>query len=380
MADDNPGSFADTPNLKQGRSYNMTRLWKTTMAALGGVAMIGLAGTGPAAAEDTITVASWGGAYSMSQREAYYKPAAKEINLTILEDEWTGTIPEIRVQVETGEYKWHVIDSEGGTVLAACDEGLLYEFDFEMFGGRDGFLPNAALDCGVGTISWATIYAYDGDVYPDEASAPSTVDDFFDVEKFPGKRGLYANGFSHTMQMALIADGVPADEMANYMNDNPQEAIERAFAKLDTIKEHVIYWDSGAMAPQLLADGEVVMTTAWNGRIYNAVVQEGKNFKIVWDGQGIDYDYWIIPAGHPETDLGLKFIEYASRPDVMARQSQYISYGPTTYAAGELINPDIAQHLPTAPQNTGNAYWVDTIWWGDHTEELTERFNVWRSQ
>ncbi len=63
------------------------------------------------------------------------------------------------------------------------------------------------------------------------------------------------------------------------------------------------------------------------------------------------------------------FIEYASRPDVMARQSQYISYGPTTYAAGELINPDIAQHLPTAPQNTGNAYWVDTVWWGDHVEE-----------
>ena len=202
----------------------MTRMWKTSMAALSGVAMIGLAGAGPAVAEDTITVASWGGAYSMSQREAYYKPAAKEINLTVLEDEWTGTIPEIRVQVETGEYKWHVIDSEGGTVLAACDEGLLEEIDYDLVGGRDIYLPNAALDCGVGTISWATIYAYDGDVYPDEASAPSTVLDFFDLEKFPGKRGLYGNGFAHTMQMALMADGVPADELANYMNESPRRS------------------------------------------------------------------------------------------------------------------------------------------------------------
>ena len=134
------------------------------------------------------------------------------------------------------------------------------------------------------------------------------------------------------------------------------------------------------MAPQLLSDGEVAMTTAWNGRIYNAAVKEGKNFVIVWDGQIIDYDHWIIPAEHPEYDLAMKFIEYASRPEIMARQSQYISYGPTTAEAGELINPDILQHLPTAAANLSNALWVDTIWWADHEEELTERFQVWRSQ
>lgn len=71
----------------------------------------------------------------------------------------------------------------------------------------------------------------------------------------------------------------------------------------------------------------------------------------------------MIPAGHPEYDLGMKFIEYASRPEVMARQSQYISYGPTTYEAAELINPDILQHLPTAPVNLGNAHWKNTVWW-----------------
>jgi len=356
----------------------MTRLWKTTMAALGGVALIGLAGTHPATAQDTITVASWGGAYSMSQREAYYKPAAKEINMTILEDEWGGTMPEIRVQVDTGDYKWHVIDSETGTAMAACDEGLLEVIDYDMMGGRDIYLPSAALDCGVGTISWATIYSYDGDVFPDPASAPATVADFFDLEKFPGKRGIYKE-VVHTLEMALIADGVPVDQLANYMNENPEEAIDRAFAKLDTIKDSLIYWETGAMAPQLLADGEVVMTTGWNGRIYNAVVQEGKNFKIVWDGQAIDYDVWIVPAGHPEKDLAMKFIQYASLPEVMARQSQYISYGPTTYPASELVNPDIAPDLPTSPQNLTNAFWRDTVWWADHGEELVERFNVWKA-
>ncbi len=348
-------------------------------AALTGAALVGLSATSPAQAEDTITVASWGGAYSASQREAYYKPAAKEVDLVVLEDEWGGSLSEIRVQVETGDYKWHVIDSESGTAMAGCDEGLLAEIDWEMMGGMDRFLPGAALDCAVGTISWATVYAYDGDSFMD-GETPSTIADFFDTEKFPGKRGLYAKGMGATLEMALMADGMSASEVNAYLHENDEEAVARAFAKLDTIKDDIIWWDTGSMAPQLLSDGEVVMTTGWNGRIYDAIVNEGKNFVIVWDGQTIDYDLWVTPAGHPEYDLAMKFIEYASRPEVMARQSQYISYGPTTTEAAELVNPDILRDLPTSPANLGNALWVDTVWWADHEEELTERFQVWRAQ
>ncbi|MBN33327.1 MAG: spermidine/putrescine ABC transporter substrate-binding protein [Rhodospirillaceae bacterium] len=357
----------------------MKGILSVSAAALSGVALVGLTAISPAQAEDTITAASWGGAYTASQREAYYKPAAKEIDMTVLEDEWGGTLAEIRVQVDTGEYKWHVIDGESGTAMAGCDEGVLAELDWDMLGGQDRFLPGAAHDCAVGTISWATIYAYNGDTFSGD-NAPTTMADFFDTETYPGKRGLYAGSPAASIEMALVADGVPTGEVYSYLEENEDEALDRAFAKLDSIRDDIIWWETGAMAPQLLADGEVAMTTAWNGRIYNAVVNEGKNFVIVWDGQIIDYDLWFIPAGHPEYDLGMKFIEYASRPEVMARQSQYISYGPTTNEAAELIDPDILQHLPTAPANLSNAMWSDTIWWADHEEELTERFQVWRSQ
>ena len=64
------------------------------------------------------------------------------------------------------------------------------------------------------------------------------------------------------------------------------EGVDRAFAKLsEPSKEHVVWWEAGAQPPQLLADGEVAMTTAYNGRIFNAVAGEGKPFEIVWDGQ-----------------------------------------------------------------------------------------------
>ena len=372
-------SASETARQPSRENDIMRTIASVSALALSGAALLALAASPPAQAADTVTVASWGGAYSASQREAYYKPAAKEIDMIVLEDEWGGSVSEVRVQVEAGDYKWHVIDSESGTAMAGCDEGVLAEIDWEMMGGRDRFLPGAALDCGVGTISWATIYAYNGDLFSGD-NVPTTIADFFDLETFPGKRGLYATSGAASIEMALMADGVPADEVYTYLTENEDEALDRAFAKLDTIKDQVVWWETGSMAPQLLADEEVAMTTAWNGRIYNAIVNEGKNFVIVWDGQLIDYDLWIIPFGHPEYDLAMKFVEYASRPEVMARQSQYIPYGPTTSEALELINPDILKDLPTTPANLTNALWVDTVWWADHEEELRERFQVWRSQ
>jgi putative spermidine/putrescine transport system substrate-binding protein len=356
----------------------MKRLWKVGLTALGSVAVAGLAGTQPASADDTITAASWGGAYQMSQREAYYKPALKDIGLTVLEDEWTGTVPELRTQVETGDYKWDVVDADVGTAMAACDEGLLEPIDYDALGGKDRFLPGAANDCSVGTISYGTVYAYDANVYKDPESAPKTIADFFDVKKFPGKRAIN-NSWQHNIEIALMATGMSAQDASKYLMEHEDDALTKAFAELDKIKPYIVYWESGAQASQLLADGEVVMTTAWNGRIYDAVVKEGKNFVIVWDGQRIDYDVWAVPEGDPKKDLGMKFIEYASRPEVMARQSHYISYGPTTYAAVKLINPEVLKDLPTAPDHLTNAYWAEYEWMRDHVEEIEARFQAWKA-
>jgi putative spermidine/putrescine transport system substrate-binding protein len=345
--------------------------------AVAGIAWAGLTGPSPAVAQDSITIASWGGAYSMSQRKAYYEPFMKETGITVLEDEWNGSMAQIRAQVGTGNYKWHVIDATGDVLLAGCDEGLLEEIDYDLLGGRDKFIEGGALDCGVATISYATIYAYDGDIYPAGGPRPTTLADFFDVQKFPGRRGMWKNP-TINLEIALIADGVPVSEVYDVLNT--EEGIDRAFRKLGEIAPHVIWWEAGAQAPQLLADKEVVMTQAWNGRIYNAVKAEGKNFVIVWDGQALDFDYWIIPKGHPEKDLAMKFIEFASRAEVQKNQSRYISYGPTVKETVRLIIPDILKDLPTAPENTKNYFVVDIQFWADRREELTEHFNAWLAQ
>src|SRR5690606_10529217 len=88
----------------------------------------------------------------------------------------------------------------------------------------------------------------------------------------------------------------------------------RAFAKLDQIKPHLQWWEAGAQPPQMLAAGDVVMSSAYNGRIA-AAQKEGKKLEVVWNGSVYDFDYWAIPAGSPRRDDAYKFIKFASQPE-----------------------------------------------------------------
>ncbi len=336
----------------------------------------GFGGTISADAADTITVTSWGGSYSESQRKAFHEPFMAETGKTVLEDEWNGDLARVRAMVDTGNYQTHVIDAESGQLVAGCDEGLWEKIDYTALGfGPEDFLEGAAHECGVGNISWSFVFAYDKDQFPD--GGPQNWADFWNVEKFPGKRGLRKSP-KWNLEYALVADGVPLDEIYEVLGT--EEGLARALAKLDELRPHVLWYETSAQPPQLLADKEVAMSLAANGRIYTAIVNDGQNFEIVWDSQAMDFDFWVIPKGHPEADLALEFIKFASRPERMGDQTNYVSYGPLRTAAVEYVNPDILPHLPTAPDNTVRWFKTDTQFWADNRESLTERFNVWLAQ
>ncbi|MDH3692121.1 MAG: ABC transporter substrate-binding protein [Gammaproteobacteria bacterium] len=346
---------------------------RTILAAGAGLAMLGFSAPKAVLAE-TVTATSWGGSYSMSQRKAYYEPFMKETGHTVLEDEWDGSIAMVRAMVDTGNYKTHVIDGSVAAAVAGCDEGILEPIDWDKLGMTpDDFLPGGTSECGIATIAYGTVFAYRTDVFPTDP--PKSWADFWDVEKYPGKRALRKGNPQGTLEFALIADGVEPSKVYEVLKS--PGGIDRAFAKLDEIKPHLIYWETGAHAPQLLADQEVVMTSGWNGRFYNAVVDDGQPFALVWNGQGLDFDYWFIPANHPEMDLAYEFLRFASRPDRQGDQTNYIAYGPMVKGADKFVNADILPHLPTAPQNTENYFIMDQQYWGDHREDLSNRMATW---
>ena len=336
-----------------------------------------------AATAGSITVVSWGGAYTKSQVEAYHKPWIEMTGNQIVSEDYSGGLAEVKAQVEAGNVSWDLIDVELSDAVRGCDEGLFEEIDPSILpDGADGtpaaddFLEGAINDCAVANIVWSTIFAYDSS----KTSGVDSIDDLFNVEEFPGKRGLRKSAKAN-LEMALMADGVPAAEV--YAMLETDEGVDRAFAKLDTIKDHVVWWESGSQPPQLLADGEVVMTTAYNGRIFNAAVAEGKSFEVVWDGQIMDFDLWAVPMGAPNKDLAMEFIAYSTDTQRLADQASWISYGPARKSSGALVGlysdgvTEMAPHMPTAGPNLANALVNDFEYWADNSDELNERFNAW---
>ena len=333
-----------------------------------------LAGTAFAAsarAGDELTVTSWGGAYSESQRKAYYEPYMAAGN-KITEAEYNGEVAKIKAMVEANAITWDVIDVDTATALQGCAEGALETIDWAKLGlDRAKFIGADLMECAVPTIVYGTVFGYDTSKL---AEGPTTINDFFDLAKFPGKRGIQKNP-TVNLEWALIADGVDAKDV--YTTLSTPEGVDRAFKKLDTIKSEIVFWEAGAQAPQLLADGQVVMTSAWNGRLQGAIDNDKKPFKIVWDHQGLDWDWWAITKGTPKIEEAYRFVAFASGVEPQAEQTKFIAYGPANKDAIPKIAPATLPNLPTAPDNLKTAFNVDPQFWADHGDELKERFNAW---
>lgn len=343
-----------------------------------------LVGFAFAASAQEVIVMSWGGAYGKSQIEAYHKPFTAETGIKVISVDADNPATPIKAQVEAGNVTVDVADVEYSDAIRLCDEGLLEEIDSSILpaapdgtSATDDFIEGALTDCAVANIVWSTVVAYNTE---NVANTPTSMADFFNTTDFPGKRGL-RKGAKANLEMALMADGVPAADVYGILETD--EGVDRAFAKLDTIKDDVVWWEAGAQPPQLLADGEVAMSTAYNGRIFNAAVGEGQPFEIVWDGQILDFDLFVIPKGAPNKEEALKFIAFSTDTQRLADQASWISYGPARKSSGALVGKysdgttDMAPHMPTAAANLTNALVNNFEFWADRDTDLNERFNAW---
>lgn len=345
----------------------------TRSRALLAVAVAALLAPTAQAADKTMTIATWGGAYQESQKKAYFIPFAAKDGVKILTDEWSGETAKLKGMVEADHVTWDVVDVEPTHALQGCDEGWLEKIDYAKLGGKDKFVPGSALDCAVGNVAFAYVMAYDAKKFPN--GGPVTAADFWDVKKFPGARSMY-KGPKSTLELALVADGVPVKDVYTVLAT--PEGVERAFKKLDAIKPNVkVWWAAGAQPPQLLSDGEVALTTSYNGRIYDAVTKDKKDFKISWDAALLEFDMWAIPKGAPHKDLAESFVTFAAQAGPNAEQTRYIPYGPARIDAAAKVEASMLPNLPTAPEHAGSSFAVDDRFWADHNEELTQRFNEW---
>jgi putative spermidine/putrescine transport system substrate-binding protein len=327
----------------------------------------------PALAQSQLTVVNFGGANGAAQKKAYVEPFEKSTGTKVVSVEYNGEQAKIKAMVETKKITWDVVEVESPDVARGCDEGLFEKIDWAKVGNKADFQPAAVTECGVGAFVWSTVMAYNGDKLK---TGPATWADFWDVKKFPGKRAM-RKGARYNLEFALMADGVKSADVYKLLAT--KEGADRAFKKLSELKPNIQWWEAGAQPPQFLVAGDVVMATAFNGRI-DAAQREGKNLKISWTGGIYDLDYWVIPKGAPNKELSMKYITLAASADAQAEYAKNISYGPTNNKALTKLDAKVQALLPTSPANAKDALQFNVKFWADQGEELEKRFASWAAQ
>ena len=342
---------------------------RSTFAALAAAAF-GIAASAHGA---ELTVVNFGGANADAQKVAYYQPFEKQSGTKVSAIEYNGETAKIKAMVEAKHVNWDVVEVESGDLGRGCDEGLYEKLDWSKIAKKSDLIPESPSTCGVGFFVWSTALAYNADKLK---AAPAGWVDFWNVSKFPGKRGM-RKGARGNLEFALMADGVAPKDVYKVLAT--KEGQDRAFKKLDQLKPNIQWWEAGAQPPQFLVAGDVVMSTAFNGRI-DAAQREGKNLKVVWTGSIYDLDYWVIPKGSPNKAQAEQFIAYSLSAKPQAEYAKHIAYGPANVAAIKSLDAKTLANLPNSPANGKNAVLQDAAFWTDHGDELEQRFASWASK
>ncbi len=340
----------------------------------------------PAWAQETLTVVSWGGVYEAAQRAALFEPFTAETGIEIEALTYGGGLPALERRAKAE--RWDLVDMFEDEAIAACEAGLLRPIEPEAVavvhpeaGLETDFLPGAFRDCSLAQNVFATVMAYDQRAFP--GLKPVRVEDFFDLDRFPGKRAVERSP-DLILEWALLAEGVPAGQIYDLLSTD--RGLRLAFRKLDTIRDAIVWWEDVARPAEMLRDGEASMAMGYNGRFFAMARDQGAPITLVWDGRIIGYDVWAIPASSQQPELAERFLRFATQPEQLASLAELIPYGPARNSALQLVglhpntNIPMKDQLPNAPQHGPRFLIRDSTWYA-HTEALRQRrFDAWLAE
>lgn len=335
------------------------------VAALSGTACLF---TASATAAD-LTIASWGGSYQKAQSKALFDPAAKALGITVKQVTYSG-MSDVRLQVKTGAVTLDIVASGSGSAARAGAEGLLEPLDYKQI-DVSHFYPTTYAKYCVGGDVFSNVIAWNTKTYG--KNGPHTWADFWDVKKFPGKRA-YRGGMAGALEPALMADGVPPDQVYEVLSSDG--GIKRALDKIRELKPHIaVWWKSGAQQAQLMKDGEVDMTTGWNGR-FDAAAADGAKVMYTFNQGLLDYDCFAIPKGAPHKAEAMKFLAEISKAKYQANLPKYITYGPTNKQAYDIgkISKKVAETLPSYPANAALQLPLDLSWYAKYEKKAAAMY------
>lgn len=343
------------------------------LTAAAALALTACSGGGGGSSEDSLTVTMWGGGAQEAHVATVFQPWADENDITIRQDQPTD-YAKLDAMVDAEKVTWGVVEVEPNYSATACEAGKLVPLTDEIreAAQQSEVDPDQVSECGIPILQYTFSIAYNTDTFADDH--PESWEEFFDTEKFPGKRGFWRYVTGGAFEAALLADGVAPEDL--YPLD-----LDRAFAKLETIKDDIVWYDTGDEQVQLVASGEAPLVQAWNGRITQAA-EEGQPVANEFNENLISYDHVVIPQGYPNTELAQEWMMwFLENPEAQSNQAIESGYGTASPLALEYLDDSVKENLAGDPNvNDVSAGVIDYDYWAENYDEVTERFNVWVAQ
>src|SRR5829696_6978839 len=285
----------------------------------------GSGGEGGGSGGEELVFTSSGSSYQRAQTEAWLNPYSNETGTKIHQDSPTD-YAKIQSLVENNQVIWDVVNVSNDFGLQSTAE-LLEPLDYSII-DREPILEGYATEYRIACMLYANTLAYNTEKIN---GTPSTWADLFDTQKFPGQRGFRKSPWE-TLEVALLGDDVSPENL--YPLD-----VDRALNKLDTIRDQIVWWETGGQLQQQLADGAVALASAWNGRV----------------------------------EKEMELIAYCVSGENNHRLSEYIPYAPINKESISKVDQQVTPQLPTAYRAVGATF--NAEWWDNNREAVEQRFN-----
>ncbi len=358
------------PGVDESVNADRRRLIKQT-SIIGAGALLGA--FSPAvfsAPSKEVIVRGNGGAYQDALENAIYKPFTAATGIKVIIQPSTGA--QIMAMVKAGRVTLDVLDIGDVAQTNLNKFGALAPINYAAmkYTNPDDILSEVRRPNMVGNLFFSTVMVYNTDVFRG-GNHPRTWAEFWDAERFPGPRTLtdIRNGYTD-LEFALLADGVSLSDI--YPID-----IKRAFASLSRIKPHVIkWWDTGALSAQLVERKDAVLGALWNGRA-QALIDQGAPLAIEWNQIKQQVQFWSVLKEAPNPENAQLLIDFALQPEVQAKITQSIAYGPTNKKAFQFVRPEDLVKLPSNPEYFARSFVQSGEWWADNIEEVGKIWQPW---
>jgi putative spermidine/putrescine transport system substrate-binding protein len=301
---------------------------------------------------------------------AYVQPFTAVTEIPVQQQVWDGGIDALRAQAKNPDSDWALVLLDPDELATGCAEGLLEKLDWAAIGGRDHYAQQAVSDCGVGALIANTVLAWDREKFP----VTPTWADFWDVAKYPGKRGL-RKGVRGNLEIALLADGVAAGDV--YKTLASTDGLDRAFRKLDQLRPYIVWWGTETESAHILASGDVLMTSAPSGQIARLGITGKHNFGVQFAGSLFEVQSWAVMKGSPSLRTAQQFLYFTGLPAIELRLMQTWGDLGLTRGINEYLPPDLLTVSPSNSANLAMGLRSDTGFWHDNLPKLRQRFDGW---